>query len=176
VSARVFALWPLLLVLSCASNPPPPAKEPPQISWSGTWIRLDGLAVPKEKKVSLQDSCMRSAEHWTIEQKDNSVLLDYHAGELTAEARMTLVSRKIEKAKGERRKSFVRLDGESGVHEAGPNSEEALNRRSKRFPVMYELEWDPKTEHLSGTRNGTPVRFVRAEVLPADKRNCPPAP
>lgn len=119
---------------------------------------------------------MRSVEYWTIVQDGNSVLLDYHAAELASEARMTFVHRKIEKARGQRRQTFVRLDGESGVDEIGPQGDTTLNRRPTRFPLMYELEWDPKTDHLFGTRNGAPVRFVRTELLPVDKQRCPPPP
>lgn len=174
--ARALVLLPMLLILSCGSTPPPPAKGPPPQPWTGTWTRLDGLAVPKGKKVTLNQSCTRSAEYWIIEQKGNSILLEYHPAELTADTRLTLVHRKIEKAKGERRKSFVRLDGQSGVEGLGPRGDEPQNRRLNGFPVTYELDWDPKTDHLAGTRNGSPVRFVRADLAPVDHAPCQPVP
>lgn len=88
---------------------------------------------------------------------------------------MTLVHRKTEKARGERRKSFVRLDGQTGTEQTGNLQAGSSIDNARKFPVTYELEWDPKTDHLAGTRNGAPVRFIRAELAPVNQSDCKPA-
>lgn len=174
--ARALVLLPMLLVLSCGSNPPPPAKGPPPQPWTGTWTLLHGLAIPPEKKLTLNQSCTQSADYWTIEEKDNVIFLEFHEGHTASGVAFAVETQKVEKARGQRRGNFVHLDGRMDNEVINPHGQRLPSRQPGKFPVTYELDWDPKTDHLAGTRNGSPVRFVRAELAQVDYGKCQPVP
>lgn len=175
-----FALYALAagtsLMMACSSsqsNGPRSDASPPQ-PWTGTWVKLDGLAVPREKQMRLVQTCSGWGEYWRIEQKDNKVLLELHDATQSAGVNMAVERTRTEWAKGTRNKSFAKLDGEFATVEIVQGDSSNLTRRGPRFPVTYELEWDAKTEHLFGTRNGAPIRFIRVELQSIDASQCPP--
>lgn len=122
----------------------------------------------------LPRTCNDSPEYWTIEQKNSTIAIEFHDSSHTAGIEMAVERTKFEKAKGPLNKNFARLEGEFGSVERGVSSEKQGSGR--KFPVTYELEYDPKTEHLAGTRNGAPVRFIRADFQPVDLSRCQPVP
>ncbi len=154
-----------------SNGPSSPTPEPRP--WTGTWIKLDGLAVPPEKQMRLQQTCSGWGEYWKIEQKDKKVTLELHEATQSSGIEMAVERSRVEWAKGTLNKSFAKLDGELGTVEIVQGDSSNLARRGPRFPVTYELQWDAKTEHLSGTRNGSHVRFIRVELQSIDASRCP---
>jgi hypothetical protein len=118
-------------------------------------------------------SCEKSSEYWTIDQTKSQITMELHEATVVTGVKLAVERHKIEKARGPLRKSFARLDGETGVEEI---VEGGARRRSPKFPVTYELQYDPQTEHLAGTRNGTPVRFIRADLQEVDRSQCKKVP
>lgn len=102
-------------------------------------------------------------------------MLEMHDATQDAGIHMAVDRVKIEKARGPLNKSFARLEGEFGTIEVANGVPVDKQPKGRRFPVTYELEWDRKTEHLAGTRNGSPVRFIRAELQAMDRSQCKPA-
>lgn len=171
---RASLLLLLPSILSCSSgesNTRP--KGPPPPSWTGTWTKLDGLAIPPEKRLSLRHACQETPEYWTIEEKDHTVTLELHDATHNVGVKMAVERMRVEKARGPLHKSFAKLEGKFGSVERTENIKMDAIERSLRFPVTYELEYDPKTEHLAGTRNGSPVRFIRADFQEVDRSKCP---
>ncbi|MBK9261237.1 MAG: hypothetical protein IPM54_15705 [Polyangiaceae bacterium] len=172
--ARTWFLVCLPCFLSCSGQSNAPAKTPPQPSWTGTWALVPGLAVSPDKRIVLPRTCERSPEYWTIDQSKSQITLELHESVVASGVKMAVERRKIERAEGQLRGSFVHLDGETGTEVV--RHDEPNKNRPATFPVTYELEYDPKTEHLAGTRNGAPVRFIRAELAPVDYTRCKPVP
>ncbi|HRI71289.1 MAG TPA: hypothetical protein PK156_43950 [Polyangium sp.] len=181
-SVNRFALLGLALVLptlvACSSgqSKAPPPKSASSPSWTGTWTQLEGLAIPPEKRFNVLQKCNQTAEYWTIEQKDSLVTLELHPAAYETGVKMAVERVRIEKARGSIHKSFARLEGQFGTEVRGNVVDEEKSQRGSKFPVTYELQWEPRTEHLSGTRNGSPVRFVRTEFQPIDFTQCPRIP
>lgn len=121
----------------------------------------------------LRQTCSGWGEYWKIEQKDRKVTLELHDATQNAGINMAVERTHVEYAKGVLNKSFAKLDGELGTVEFVHGESSDFTRRGPRFPVTYELQWDAKTEHLSGTRNGSPVRFIRVELQSIDASRCP---
>lgn len=140
------------------------------------WTRVEGLAIPPEKKLTLKQSCTQSADYWTIEEKNNVVSLEFHEGRTESGVAFAVETRKIEKSRGQRRGNFVHLDGLLDNEVIRHDDQRLPSRQPGKFPITYDLDWDPKTDHLAGTRNGSPVRFVRAELAPVDRSQCRPVP
>lgn len=124
----------------------------------------------------LPQSCEHRPEYWTIDQTKSQITLELHESSVASGVKMAVERRKIEKARGQLRGSFVHLDGETGTIEVPEQGKPPGKSRAAKFPVTYELQYDPKTEHLAGTRNGAPVRFIRAELAPVNYSDCDPVP
>jgi hypothetical protein len=175
---RRFASLGLVLVLPCfmacssGQSKTTSPKAPTSPSWTGTWTRLEGLAVPPEKRFHIIQKCNQRAEFWLIEQKGSVVLLELHEATSETGVQPAIERARIERARGTMNKSSARLEGKFGTEIRGRNVAEPSDRRGSTFPVTYELQWEPKTEHLSGTRNGSPVRFVRTEFQDAGFNQC----
>jgi hypothetical protein len=178
MSRRIFALLPFLCALSCASqSAKSAANETPEVPlWSGTWTRLDDSPVPQEKVVVIQQHCPDPTAYWKIEQDGNSITLEYHESPRTIGVATAVTTTKVETAHGARRKNVAHLEGHEEIKEFWHAGLKRPGDPRSPIQVTYELEWDPKTEHLIGTRNGDPVRFVRAELTPMNPAECPPVP
>jgi hypothetical protein len=172
--ARAWLVLTLPCILSCSSGQSKlSANTSPQPSWTGTWSLVPGSAIPPEKGVVLPQNCEGSPEYWTIRQDNAQVLLEWHKARVASGAATNVVRVDFERARGQRRGVFASLDGAKGAEVIGyPDAP----KPPAPISVTYELEYDPKTEHLAGTRNGAPVRFIRAELAPFNYSHCEPLP
>lgn len=185
--ARAWLVFMLPFILSCspeqsqssAKAPPQPspqsatepsaqsaAEPPPEPSWAGTWSLVTGSAIPREKRIVLQQTCNSSPEHWTIRQDHAQITLEKHKARNGPHGpTVNTVRVDFERAQGQRRGFAAHLDGKAGTEVIGHPE---IKDRPAQSTMTFELEYDPKTEHLVGTRNGAPVRFIRAEIVSAN--------
>ena len=98
-------------------------------------------------------------------------MLDLQEAKYEEGVEMDVQRVRVEQARGTIHKSFARLEGQFGTEIRGMAADPNTARGAK-FPVTYELQWEPKTEHLSGTRNGSPVRFVRTDFQQPEFKKC----